>query len=783
LALRVVTPHDEQVCFSMRHSRSSIRSALTPLVVGVQALVLISCEPAQPLAVQRPTLSLDSTSSLFRSPEIVTRSIALSIRDSSLVKGQTAQASAIPRASSGQPNSAPVTWSIAPAGIATISSTGLVTAGQTAGTAIVTATSGSIKKSLTITVASGSLAARISLTASPSTLKAGQTAQVSALVMYPSGTTMSGSPVVWSTAQPTIASISSTGVVKGLAKGTATILAQADTAKRTIVITVIDSTAVVTPPSTTPTTPPTTTPPPVTGGATGGSYGSATAAELPRVSVNSAYPSASRQVRVPAGANLQTAINAAQPGDELLLAQGATYIGNFTLPSKAASSSWIVIRTDASDASIGFPGTRMTPSRAGSARLAKILTPTISSVFVTALGASHYRITGVEIGTTSAVTDINALIRFGDASFSQKSAATTANNLVLDRAYVHGSPSLHMNRCLMLNSATSAVVDSWLGECHSNHGESQAIVGWNGPGPFLIQNNHLEAGHEVVVFGGSTMTVANQSPSDITLRGNHITRPVAWKKVWQVKNLLETKHVKRLLIEGNVFENNWADAQAGFALLFKSENQNNDNPWTTSSDITVRYNRIRNTGNGINLAANPSGLPAIPAARIVITDNILENINVGPYNGDGHTLQLLGDVRDVVMRHNTVTSAAGTGAFAVILGSLPQVQRLVIHSNILSRGAYGIKGGGQSEGTASLNYFAPGALVTNNVIAGQTAQTPYPANNWFNNSLSSLFLNLLGGNLQLSLLSPFKNKGYDGRDIGADVSQVLAQTGGAVVAP
>ncbi|MEO8560647.1 MAG: Ig-like domain-containing protein [bacterium] len=722
---------------------------------------------------------------MSRGAENVTRSIALSVRDSSLVKGQTVQATATPLARTGQPNGATVAWSVSPANVASISSTGLIRAGQTTGTATVTAISGSVAKTMRITVSSGSLAAMISLSASPATVKVGQSTQVSALVMYPFGTTMSGSPVVWSTTQTSIASISSTGLVKGLAKGTATILAQADTAKRTIVITVLDSATVVVPPGTTPVPPVTTPPAPVPGGATGGSYGIATAAELPRVSVNTAYPSVTRQVHVPAGANLQTAINTAMPGDELLLAQGATFIGNFTLPNKGSgsSSSWIVIRTDASDAVIGSQGTRMTPTRAGSARLAKVLTSTISSAFITNLGASHYRLTGLEIGSVSSVQDINALVRFGDAAFSQNSPATTANNLVLDRVYLHGSPTQHLNRCMMLNSATSAIIDSWLSECHSNHGESQAIVGWNGPGPFLIQNNHLEAGHEVIVFGGGTMTVANQSPSDITLRGNHITRPATWKKVWQVKNLLETKHVKRLLVEGNVFENNWADAQAGFAFVLKSENQNNDNPWTTSSDITIRYNRIRNTGNGLNLAANPSGLPAIPAARIVITDNIIENINVGQFTGDGHTLQLLGDVRDVVMMHNTVTSAAGRNAFAVLLGSLPQMQRLVVHSNILSRGAYGIKGGGQSEGTASLNYFAPGALVTNNVIAGQTAGTPYPANNWWASSLSSLFINLLGGNLVLSPLSPYLSKGYDGRAVGADVNQVIGRTSGAVVAP
>ena len=79
------------------------------------------------------------------------------------------------------------------------------------------------------------------------------------------------------------------------------------------------------------------------------------------------------------------------------------------------------------------------------------------------------------------------------------------------------------------------------------------------------------------------MTTQNVSPSDITIRGNHITRPVSWKGRWQVKNLIESKHARRLLIEGNVIENEWQDAQAGFAFVLKSENQNNDSPWTQTT--------------------------------------------------------------------------------------------------------------------------------------------------------------------------------------------------------
>jgi hypothetical protein len=489
----------------------------------------------------------------------------------------------------------------------------------------------------------------------------------------------------------------------------------------------------------------------------------------------------SRQVRVPAGSNLQTAINNAQPGDELLLAPGATYTGLFYLPKKATSSQWIVIRTDLTDATIGYPGTRMTPSRAATARLAKIVGNQVYGAMSTNIGASHYRFTGVEFA--SAVTGVNAIVRFGDNTSAQYDAATTANNMILDRVYIHGTSSQDVKRCVMLNSATSAVVDSWLSDCHSNQGDSQAIVGWNGPGPFLIQNNHLEAGHEVVMFGGGDMTTRNASPSDITIRGNHITRPVSWKGVWQVKNLFESKHSRRVLIEGNLFENEWADAQTGFAFVLKSENQTGGTPWTQTSDVTIRYNRIRNVGQVFNLAANPATTQAIPAARFVITDNVIENVGTSPYVGQGRTFQLLSGLSDVVLMHNTVTSGGGTGPAAVYLGG-GNLSRLVIHSNILHHGSYGVKGDGKGEGTASLQTYAPGYLFTNNAIANGGTSSAYPASNYFPATLSSLgFMSLSGGNYLLSSSSTYLNKGYDGRDIGANINTVNSKTANVVVGP
>jgi uncharacterized protein YjdB len=693
-------------------------------------------------------------------------SVSVSVA-SSINVGKTAQATATLKDASGNVvTGRTVSWVSSDAGIASVSSSGLVTALKGGSVTIAASSDGKTGSAMVTSVAPVAPVKSIMLTAAATSLRIGDVVQVSATVKDANGNTLTSVPVTWSSSQPSVATVSSGGVVAGIGAGSATISAKADTVTRTLAFTVVDTAGTSS-----------------ASGPSGATYGSATPAELPRTTVSTAYPSVTRQVSVPAGASLQAAINAALPGDELLLAPGASYVGNFTLPVKSGSG-WIVIRTDVSDASIGAPGTRMTPSRAGSLKLAKIQTPNAASVLTTALGAHNYRFTGVEIGATSSAADVNALMRFGDGGSAQSTASSVAYNLIIDRSWVHGTASLDLRRCVMLNSATSAIVDSWLGDCHSNSGDSQSIIGWNGPGPYLIQNNHLEAGHEVVAFGGGSSYVTNQSPSDITLRGNHITRPTTWNGVWSAKNLIETKHVRRLLIEGNIIEDNWADAQAGFAFVLKSENQNRDTPWTQSTDITIRYNRIRNTGNVFNLAANPSGAPAISAGRMVITDNVIENVNSSPFLGDGHTLQLLGGLYDIVMMHNTVLSANGGSATVVVLGALPVIQRLVIHSNVFHHGVYGMKGGGTLEGSVSLGTYAPGYLVTNNVISNGGSAASYPAYNYFPTSQSGIgFVDLAGGDYHLSGSSPYSGGGYDNRDIGADIDKVNAMTQGVAMAP
>src|SRR3712207_7763232 len=52
----------------------------------------------------------------------------------------------------------------------------------------------------------------------------------------------------------------------------------------------------------------------------------------------------------------------------------------------------------------------------------------------------------------------------------------------------------HVHRCLTVNSAHSAVVDSYFSDCHTRGQDGSVIGGWATPGPLKVVNNYLEGG-------------------------------------------------------------------------------------------------------------------------------------------------------------------------------------------------------------------------------------------------------------------------------------------------
>jgi len=522
-----------------------------------------------------------------------------------------------------------------------------------------------------------------------------------------------------------------------------------------------DGSPVVTPPSDEPRSP---------------SSGGAREPALPRAFVDTDYRAPTgKQITVREGDDLQDALDAAAPGDEVVLEAGATFTGNFILKNKPGDG-WITIRTSAV-ASLPGAGTRVSPSQAR--LMPKLVTTNSMPALYTYRGAHNYRIVGLEITAPTSLSWTGTLVAFGYGDGRQSTIDDVPHHLIVERSYIHGHTTLQLQRCIALNSAVTAVVDSYLSECHGRQQDSQAIAGWTGPGPYKIVNNYLEGAGEIVMFGGSDPRIPNLIPSDIEIRRNHITRPVSWKRVWTVKNFIELKNAQRLLIEGNVMENNWAGGQSGFALVFKSVNQLGRCTWCTVQDVTVRYNVIRRTVGGLTLTSTSGHHPAVPAARIALRHNVMAEFDTLEFTGSSERVFQLGGkntLSDVTIDHNTVASVP----YLMLSFAGGTMARLDMRNTVAFAGRYGILGAGAPQGLAGLRAYSPEFWFTRNVIIREDRGSGYPEDNFYPETPQYRTIALGGRDMRLPVASDYAGQATDGTTPGADVAAIARMTAGVV---
>jgi hypothetical protein len=432
--------------------------------------------------------------------------------------------------------------------------------------------------------------------------------------------------------------------------------------------------------------------------------------------------------RVANGGDLQAALNAARAGDEIRLAPGATFKGNFVLPAFDGTAP-VTVRTDLPDQALPDARTRMTPASA--ARFARIVSETSSPALRTAPGAHHWTLRFLEFPANKG--GYGDIIAIGDGSSKQASLAGVPHDIVLDHLYVHGDPDAGQKRGIALNGAAVAITNCHISDIKGVGVDAQAIAGWNGPGPFTIENNYLEAAGEVVLFGGADPAIKDLVPSDITVRFNHITRPMSWRgSRWQVKNLFELKNARRVRVEWNLLENNWRGAQPGYAVLFTPRNQDGHCPWCVIEDVVFAHNVVRNVAAVLNVLGEDSPNPSGRTRDVRITDNLFsaEGKRLG---GNGWGVLIGSGPRDVVIDHNTFDLDGTTVVYA--WGS-PKAAGFQFTNNAARHGTYGINGAGSSTGTPALNAFFDAPQVTGNWLSGGPG-SKYPTGNRFDGTFDA----------------------------------------------
>ena len=428
--------------------------------------------------------------------------------------------------------------------------------------------------------------------------------------------------------------------------------------------------------------------------------------------------------------------------------------------------------------------------------------------FKLASGANHYRLIGLEITRSSGTGFIGSLI----AAFGP------VNHIIVDRVWLHGSRQDDTATGMNFNGMTyGAIIDSYLSDFHcvavtGSCSEAHAIaagVGSITTGPLRIAGNFIEASSENILFGGGSATVR---PTDIEIRHNHFFKPMIWKKgqtgfvggtngnPFVVKNHIELKNAVRVLVEGNIFENNWGGfSQSGYSILLTPKSQSGPNgtnlcPSCAVTDITIRYNKISHTGAGISMANVRSDNGGIASAgqRYSIHDTTIDDIRTAFFVGSGTLFQVLNDfptnpLNSITINH--VTGFPDPGSRIISLGNRvtnPRMFGFTFTNNVVGKSPYPIWSVGGLKDCAIYNVpllslnscFSSWKFTDNAVIATSAINYPpsrWPVGNYFPTTTSMVqFISLT--NYQLLSSSPYENMGSDGKDLGADMNAIAAAT-------
>lgn len=518
------------------------------------------------------------------------------------------------------------------------------------------------------------------------------------------------------------------------------------------------------------------------------------------------------------GAQLQAALDTVASGGTICLTKGVTYTGPFVVDRAMAAMT--TVRTTSTALTFAV---RVNVS-SGAGEFAKLFSTNRAYVLYVAPGAKNWRFVGIEIYNTGWADRLVAVGANGSmGGYSQTSLADIPLNIGFDRLYVHGIAGQQVGIGFDLNADYVWIRDTVIDQVHdggqgNSPGDNQAILFTNMRGPVIVQNSYLHASGENIMFGGSDPAMVIR-PEDIVIRGNYFYKnPALWGNLatwYATKNLAESKNAKRVLFEGNVFENQRAGFQSQYyAIVLKSANQGSvckmDNGYySQTSDITIRYNRIKNVYRafGLNRTAVCQILQA-GGGDYWIHDNLITGL--GEYNSQNFTAfiapglaERVGDhyenAADVTVEHNTVGTPLLTTRFVYsetmsdfaniypTARTMAYTPRFTMRNNVMP-GTFYMASPSASESTVTTywpnidvrrNLAISGSVLFGSACTGGSTK----CGNYQRSSYTGLFIDESGGNYRLTTANAAAYPGTDGMPAGADITLVEGCTAGVDVQP
>jgi hypothetical protein len=532
------------------------------------------------------------------------------------------------------------------------------------------------------------------------------------------------------------------------------------------------------------------------------------AVEAPRTLFTSPYVPGTGTVRtVNSGGDLQAALNAAVPGDVIVLETGAVFTGNFSLPTKTGNGGVIQVVSAAIRGGT-FPvpfGTRVTSS-AGMSTIRHPNGNVQPIVATVGNGKTGWRFGGIQfdLPPTGAITygggdSIFDLVRLGVYNPANADPDAYPGNIVFDRCRAIGREDANVRRGIAFSGPDGGVFDSQILRVNTELpvGDSVGIVAWLAARNLHFYNVEIEGPTEHIFPGGvlnDNWTANTQIvPTDITvdrcyLKGGAYQdeQDPAWNgRIYNTKNFLETKAGLRVRFRRTLCDRHLGKDQQ-FCMTIKSNGGGglgggSNHP---TRDITIEDMKFTNWMGGIQFrgvgttADNP-----LERIRVRNVGMVRHRAPAGRYTVNPRVLQFQNTIRNVDI--SQLTGLLGpAGEWAMMAADLgTDMTNLRLRDSILG-GFYGIGFAGDPWGGW------PTSATGQRVLERLGLVDPSNATNYGNasnrrvaNAAAAQFAsyaNATNDNLRLLSGSPLKGIGQGGADPGCDWDALDAATAGCI---
>lgn len=418
-------------------------------------------------------------------------------------------------------------------------------------------------------------------------------------------------------------------------------------------------------------------------------------------------------VFVPAGGNLQAALDNAGPRSVVEIEAGAKYPGPYTWRNNA-SSEYVTLRTR------GVQRAGRT-KRSDAAGLGQIMSTALGNAPLKALPGAHHLIME-DVTFTQDVGQTWSLVELGrgeETNYDQ-----VPHHFIFNRCAMTVPDHIQVRRGIALNAFDVDVIDTAIWNIKEIGNDSQAISGRLG-GRHRFINSELEGAGENVIFGGSPASIANAMVRDVLIENCSLPKNPKWRKDspewdgsnWQIKNNFEVKAGERIKLLNVTMDGCWQQAQDGCAVLLTVRCESGVNPWATIQDVHFENITIKNVGAGFQfLYADDSGHPSVPAKNWTFRNIYVEaTIKRG---GSGRIME--GSPIENLIVDNVTAITDGTSAY-YFRSDHPAAKGFQFRNIAYLQNLYGF----WTEGKPFDTVF-PGAVWENVTVGVDGPNTDYP---------------------------------------------------------